>query len=157
MSICVTSAPASSSVIDPPIVKNEAGGAARRTVVIALTAFLTVVDLFATQAILPLLTHAYGVDPAQMSLAVNASTLGMAVASLGVAFLSRRLDRRRGILFSLAALSLPTLLLAAAPGLASSTALRVMKRLLMACTLPLTHAYLGERCGVAYTPSAFAA
>ena len=37
-----------------------------RTFVIGLTAFLTVVDLFATQAILPLLAQAYGVSPAAM-------------------------------------------------------------------------------------------
>ena len=47
----------------------------RRTIVIGLTAFLTVVDLFATQAILPSLTKAYHVTPAAMGLAVNASTL----------------------------------------------------------------------------------
>src|SRR5262245_5067919 len=39
-------------------------GALMRTLVIGLTAFLTVVDLFATQAILPTLTRAYGVTPA---------------------------------------------------------------------------------------------
>ena len=36
--------------------------------VIGLTAFLTVVDLFATQAILPTLTRHYGVSPAAMGL-----------------------------------------------------------------------------------------
>src|SRR5260221_9228702 len=50
-----------------------------RTVVIGLTAFLTVVDLFATQAILPSLTRAYHATPAAMGFAVNASTMGMAV------------------------------------------------------------------------------
>jgi hypothetical protein len=39
-----------------------------RFIVIALTAFLTVVDLFATQAILPMLTKTYGVSPAAMGL-----------------------------------------------------------------------------------------
>ena len=63
----------------------------RRTIVIGLTAFLTVVDLFATQAILPSLAKAYHVAPAAMGLAVNASTLGMAVAGLAVAFFSRRI------------------------------------------------------------------
>jgi len=53
-------------------------GSALRTVVIALTAFFTVVDLFATQAILPMLVNAYGVTPSAMGMAVNASTLGMA-------------------------------------------------------------------------------
>ena len=45
-----------------------------RTVVIGLTAFLTVVDLFATQAILPSLTRAYRVTPAAMGFAVNPIT-----------------------------------------------------------------------------------
>ena len=82
---------------------------------IGLTAFLTVVDLFATQAILPSLVKAYGVSPAAMGFAVNASTIGMAVAGLAVAFFSRRIDRRRGIVASLALLSIPTALLATAP------------------------------------------
>ena len=38
----------------------------RRTIIIGLTAFLTVVDLFATQAILPSLAQAYWVSPAAM-------------------------------------------------------------------------------------------
>jgi len=56
-----------------------------RALLIGLAAFLTVVDLFATQAILPALTQAYGTTPALMSLAVNASTIGMAIAGLAVA------------------------------------------------------------------------
>jgi MFS transporter, YNFM family, putative membrane transport protein len=139
------------------LVVSDQAGAARRTVLIALTAFLSVVDLFATQAILPTLTRAYGVTPAQMGLAVNASTFGMAVASLAVAFLSPKLDRQRGILMSLAALSIPTLLLAVAPGIASFAALRVLQGLLMACAFTLTLAYLGERCSASETASAFAA
>ena len=51
-----------------------------RECVIGLTAFLTVVDLFATQAILPSLVRHYQVSPAAMGFAVNASTMGMAVS-----------------------------------------------------------------------------
>ena len=65
----------------------------RRTVIIGLTAFLTVVDLFATQAILPSLAQAYKVTPAAMGLAVNASTMGMAIAGLSAFACS--LSRRR--------------------------------------------------------------
>ena len=50
----------------------QPSGVLLRTIVIGLTAFLTVVDLFATQAILPSLTRAYGVSPAAMGSAVNA-------------------------------------------------------------------------------------
>ena len=83
-----------------------------RTLVIGLTAFLTVVDLFATQAILPSLSRAYQVTPAAIGLAVNATTMGMAVAGLIVSVFSQHIDRRFGILISLALLSLPTALLA---------------------------------------------
>src|SRR5256885_3269009 len=76
-------------------------GAVLRSLVIGLTAFLTVVDLFATQAILPSLTRHYNVTPAAMGFAVNASTMGMAVAGLVVGFLSPHIDRRFGILASL--------------------------------------------------------
>src|SRR5688500_10521743 len=83
----------------------QPSGGVARTVVIALTAFLTLVDLFATQALLPALARAYSVSPAAMGLAVNACTLGMAVSSLAVAVLGRRIERRRGIWISLALLA----------------------------------------------------
>src|SRR5437762_1175005 len=110
---------------------HHSSGALLRTFVIGLTAFLTLVDLFATQAILPSLTRAYGVTPAAMGFAVNASTFGMAVAGLGVALFSRHIDRRWGILVSLAVLSIPTALLASAPNLAVFTLLRVAQGLCM--------------------------
>jgi hypothetical protein len=72
---------------------NHSEGVGVRSLVIGLTAFLTVVDLFATQAILPLLARHYDVTPAAMGFAVNASTMGMAVAGLVVGFFSQRIDR----------------------------------------------------------------
>jgi MFS transporter, YNFM family, putative membrane transport protein len=122
----------------------HSAGVLARFLVIALTAFLTVVDLFATQAILPTLTRAYGVSPAAMGSAVNASTLGMAIAGLCVAIFSRKIDRRLGILISLAVLAIPTALLASAPNLAVFTMLRVIQGLCMASAFTLTLAYLGE-------------
>ena len=128
-----------------------------RALVIGLTAFLTVVDLFATQAILPTLTRAYGVTPAAMGLADNSCTLGMAGAGLLVSLFSRHLDRRSGILISLALLSIPTALLSFAPDLITFAALRIMQGLCMASAFTLTLAYLGEECSAADTGSAFAA
>src|SRR2546421_4922949 len=95
--------------------QSHPSGVLLRTIVIGLTAFLTVVDLFATQAILPSLSRAYHVTPAAIGLAVNATTMGMAVAGLIVSVFSQHIDRRFGILISLALLSLPTALLAVAP------------------------------------------
>lgn len=123
-----------------------------RTVVIGLIGFLTLVDLFATQAILPTLSLTYGVPPATMGVAVNASTIGMAVSGLVVGLLSRRLNRRHGIWISLALLSIPTALLAGAPDIAIFSALRIVQGLLMAAAFTLTMAYLAEQC----TPEAAA-
>ena len=128
----------------------------RRTLIIGLTAFLTVVDLFATQAILPSLTQHYRVSPAAMGFAVNASTIGMAVASIIVALLSRRIDRRLGILLSLCMLAIPTALLAVAPDLITFTILRVMQGFCMASAFTLTLAYLGEECSAMDAGGAFA-
>jgi predicted MFS family arabinose efflux permease len=135
----------------------HSSGALLRTFVIGLTAFLTVVDLFATQAILPSLAQAYKVTPAAMGFAVNASTMGMAVAGLSVAFFSRHIDRRLGILVSLAVLAIPTALLAVAPDLTTFTILRIAQGLCMASAFTLTLAYLGEECSAMDAGSAFAA
>jgi len=132
-------------------------GAGFRSLVIGLTAFLTLVDLFATQAILPVLAQHYQVAPAAMSLAVNASTIGMAIASLVVGSLSPHIERRLGILVSLALLAIPTTLLAFAPDLTVFTILRVAQGLCMASAFALTLAYLGEQCSASDAGSAFAA
>src|SRR5499433_3769940 len=137
--------------------QGRSSGALLRSLVICTTAFLTLVDLFATQAILPSLTRHYGVTPAAMGFAVNASTMGMAIAGLGIAWFSKSIDRRLGILTALALLSIPTALLASAPNLAAFTLLRVCQGLCMASAFTLTLAYLGEECSASDAGSAFAA
>jgi len=135
----------------------HSSGVLLRSAVICLTAFLTVVDLFATQAILPSLTRAYHVTPAAMGFAVNSSTIGMAIAGLVVSLFSQHIDRRLGILISLALLSIPTALLAIAPDLTTFTVLRIAQGLCMASAFTLTLAYLGEECSAADAAGAFAA
>jgi predicted MFS family arabinose efflux permease len=141
----------------PAIAAARNGAALLRNLVIGLTAFLTVVDLFATQAILPALVVAYGVSPAEMGVAVNASTFGMAAAGLAVALFSHRINRRRGIVLGLALLTVPTTLLAVAPDLATFTLLRIAQGLCMSAAFTLTLAYLAENCSAADSASAFAA
>ena len=147
-----------SSVQASPHIPASPGSAAvlLRTFVIGLMAFLTVVDLFATQAILPALARHYQVSPAAMGFAVNASTIGMAIAGLAVAFFSRRIDRRWGIVTALALLAIPTALLAAAPDLATFTALRIVQGLCMSSAFALTLSYLGEQCSAEDAAGAFA-
>jgi MFS transporter, YNFM family, putative membrane transport protein len=128
-----------------------------RFVVISTMAFLTVVDLFAAQALLPTLVVRYGVSPAAMGLAVNACTFGMAAAGLAVALFGRHIDRRSGILLSLVLLTIPTALLAWAPNLAVFAMLRVVQGLCMATAFSLTLAHLGEHYSAKQAAGAFAA
>jgi YNFM family putative membrane transporter len=88
---------------------------------------------------------------------VNASTLGMAIASIVTALFAHRLDQRRSVVLSLVVLAVPTLLLSLAPNLATFAALRVAQGLCMASAFTLTLAYLGEHFGGGDTANAFAA
>jgi predicted MFS family arabinose efflux permease len=128
-----------------------------RNLSIALMAFLTLVDLFATQAILPSLAAHYRVSPAAMGVAVNASTFGMAVGALAMALFGRRVNRRLGVLVALALLAIPTALLAFAPELTTFTALRIVQGLAMSAAFALTLSYLAEHCSMADAAGAFAA
>jgi predicted MFS family arabinose efflux permease len=128
-----------------------------RTAIIALTAFLTLVDLFATQALLPTLARVYAVSPSAMGVAVNACTLGMAISSLAIALAGRRIDHRCGILLSLALLAVPTALLSVAPNLFIFAGLRIVQGLFMASAFALTLAYLGEHVSARNSAGAFAA
>src|SRR5262245_31193538 len=116
--------------------------AGARLLLVGTIAFLTVVDLFATQAVLPALAARYGVAPSAIGSAVNASTIGMAIAGLAVARLGRGIDRRSGAALALTVLALPTALLALAPDLATFAALRVAQGLCMATAFSLTLAAL---------------
>jgi len=142
--------------LQPPL---EAMTAPRLTTpaAIGLIGFLTLVDLFAAQAILPSLAKHYGVSAAQIGVAANASTLGMAIAGLLAGALGARLERRRAIWMSLALLAIPTSLLALAPNLTVFALLRVTQGLFMASAFTLTLAYLAERCTMAAAPGALAA
>ncbi|MGE0734014.1 MAG: MFS transporter [Alphaproteobacteria bacterium] len=151
---------ATTGVIERPLDakrNRRRAGALGRNLIVGLTAFLTVVDLFATQAILPSLTNAYGVSPAAMGLAVNACTIGMAIAGLAVALFSRRINRRWGILASLTLLAIPTALLSVAPDLTSFALLRVAQGIFMSAAFTLTLAYLGEQFSAKDAAGVFAA
>lgn len=117
-----------------------------RTLIIGVIGFLTLADLFATQAILPVLAVRFGVTPGAIGIAANAGTIGMAVAGLLAGVLAGDIDRRRGIWISLALLAVPTTLLAFAPDPLVFGALRIAQGLCMATAFTLTITYLAEQC-----------
>ncbi|HXZ68743.1 MAG TPA: MFS transporter [Alphaproteobacteria bacterium] len=136
---------------------SQHAGDTRQTIVIGIIGFLTLVDLFAAQAILPTLVNTYHVTPGAMGLAVNASTLGMAIAGLVVSLISGGINRRRGIYLCLAVLAIPTTLLAFAPSLTVFAILRIVQGVFMATAFTLTMAYLAEECTASGAAAALAA
>jgi predicted MFS family arabinose efflux permease len=117
-----------------------------RSLLIGVIGFLTLVDLFATQAILPSLAVEYGVTPSAIGVAANSTTLGMAVAGLLVGAFSTNIERKRAIMLSLLLLAIPTAALAFAPDLMIFSMLRITQGLFMAAAFTLTLAHLAERC-----------
>ncbi|NJO33213.1 MAG: MFS transporter [Rhodospirillales bacterium] len=117
-----------------------------RLLVIAMISFLTLVDLFATQALLPALAQSYGVKPAVIGPAVNACTLGMALAGVAVAWFNQKLDRRLGVSICLFLLAVPTAALALMPDLTTFAILRIVQGVFMSAAFSLTIAYLADNC-----------
>lgn len=126
-------------------------------IIIGVIGFLTLVDLFAVQAILPTLAERFNAAPSAIGFAANASTMGMAAAGFAMVFIGAGINRRAGVIVSLAVLSLPTLLLAVAPDLTTFTLLRIVQGVFMAAAFSLTMAYLAERCTAAQSATALAA
>jgi predicted MFS family arabinose efflux permease len=97
------------------------------------------------------------VSPAAIGSAVNICTLGMAVAGLLAAWFNRLIDRRAGVVACLAALAVPTSLLAFMPDLMTFAALRLAQGVFMSAAFTLTMAYLAESSAPAEAASALAA
>jgi predicted MFS family arabinose efflux permease len=140
-----------------PNTLREAAADSMRFAIIALIAFLTLVDLFAAQAILPSLVIKFAVSRATMGFAVNASTFGMAIAGIVVALFGRNVDRRNGIWISLAVLAIPTTLLSMTDDITTFALLRVAQGLCMSTAFTLTVAYLAEHFSPAQATGALAA
>ena len=118
----------------------------RRSTIISVVAFLTLIDLFGAQALLPQIVVGYGAEPAIAGFAVNAATLGMAVSGLAVAWFADRIDRKAGIWRCLLLLSIPTALLSFTDSIWIFMALRIVQGALMAAAFTLTMTYLSEQC-----------
>ncbi|WP_242340293.1 MFS transporter, partial [Anaeromyxobacter sp. SG66] len=91
---------------------------------LALAGICAFLNVYATQPLLPLLGVAFGVSKAAAALTVSAPPIAIALASPFVGALAERVGRRRLIVGSLFALSVPTLLAATAPGMRSLLAWR---------------------------------
>jgi YNFM family putative membrane transporter len=100
--------------------------------------------LYAPQPLLPQLSQAFGVSPAEASLTLAVSTAGLALALLPAGWLSDAWGRTRVMTLSLAAATALGLLAAAAPGFGALLAVRALQGVALAGVPAVGMAYLTE-------------
>ncbi len=106
-----------------------------------VVAFLT---LYATQPLLPLFARLFHASKAAVGMTVSASTLGVALAAPIIGSLAERLSRKRVIVGSVVALSVPTLLAASSPGLGVLVTWRFLEGLALPGVFAISIAYVTE-------------
>jgi YNFM family putative membrane transporter len=102
-------------------------------------------DMYATQPILPLLSHAFSVSPAQAGLTISAVALGIALASPLLGFLGDRFGRKRVIVASAYALAAATLLCSFAHAFTFLLAARFLQGIAIPGVNAVGVAYIGDR------------
>jgi predicted MFS family arabinose efflux permease len=115
-----------------------------RLVAVALAGFCAFLDLYATQALLPLLAREFEAGPGEVSLTVSAITTAIALIAPFTGAVADVLGRKRVITAAMFALILPTLLIAAAGGLPAIIFWRFVQGLLLPPVFAVTVAYIGE-------------
>lgn len=124
----------------------RAGEPGYRRVVLALffAGVATFALLYSTQAVLPELSAAFGVTPAQSAWSVSLATIGLGVALLFTGPLSEKIGRTRLIHLSLTASAVIGLACAVAPSWPALLGLRLLQGVALAGLPAVATAYLRE-------------
>ena len=122
------------------------GQAGRRRIGVAAAGLATFINLYATQAILPVLGTELGASLPRAGLTLTATLLAVALVAPVVGSISDALGRRRLIVGASVLLVLPTLLAAAAPTLDALILCRFLQGLLLPFIFAVTVAYIADEC-----------
>jgi predicted MFS family arabinose efflux permease len=115
--------------------------------IMAFTSLSTLLDLFGPHSIVPLLAREFAVSAPAMGLAVNAAAAGMAVCGLVLYRLPLPVRPEKLMSGALAALAIPTLLLAHAPSIEVFALLRVVQGVFMCAAFAVAIAYISANWG----------
>jgi MFS transporter, YNFM family, putative membrane transport protein len=102
------------------------------------------INLYCTQPLLPLLSRVFHASEAQVSWTVSASTLGVALSAGMLAIFAERVDRKKTIVGSMAALAVCTLLTATSTSLPVLAAWRLLQGVVTPGIFIITIAYVTE-------------
>lgn len=112
---------------------------------VAAAAFAAFVNLYALQSLLPMLSDVFHATRQVTSLTVTASTLAMALASPFAGRIAARVERRKLVGTCVFALTLTTLLGAAAPGLGWLIVWRFFQGLFLPPIVSSIMSFIGEQ------------
>ncbi|MCC7348392.1 MAG: MFS transporter [Variibacter sp.] len=115
-----------------------------RRAAIAFAAVSAFTNLYAPQAILPLLAQEFGSGAAQVSLAMTSCTLAVALVAPFSGAVADVVGRKRMIASAIVLLVAPTFLLALSPSLTAFITLRFVQGLLLPPIFATLVAYIGE-------------
>ena len=115
-----------------------------RALSVLLLGFCVFLNVYATQAILPLLTGVFNATKFRVSLTLSATTIGIALAAPVFGLVGERFGRRQTMVASLALVTIPILLCATAPTLSILIGWRFVEGLLMPGILAVALAYISE-------------
>jgi MFS transporter, YNFM family, putative membrane transport protein len=102
------------------------------------------INLYCTQPLLPLLSRVFHASEAQVSWTISASTLGVALSAGMLAIFAERVDRKKTIVGSMAALAVCTLLTATSTSLPVLAAWRLLQGVVTPGIFIITIAYVTE-------------
>lgn len=128
-------------MLRPDAADPEAG---RRNLAIVIAGFGAMLNLYAPQAILPLISAELEVTPTRAALLLTVTALAVGMAGPFAGAVSDRFGRRSAILASMLGIALPTLACAFARSLDLLLALRFIQGLFMPAVFAATLAYIAE-------------
>jgi MFS transporter, YNFM family, putative membrane transport protein len=115
-----------------------------RALGVALAAVGAFIELYATQALLPMLAREFAASPAAVSHTVSAATFAVAIIAPVTGILADRIGRKRVIVTAMAALAVPTALAGLARSLDALIFWRFVQGLFLPPVFAVTVAYIGE-------------
>jgi YNFM family putative membrane transporter len=125
----------------------------RRRAGVALAGFTTFLNLYAPQALLPMLSHELGASARDVSVTVSATTFAIALIAPFTGAAADVLGRKQVIATAMLALVVPTVLVALAGGLHGMVLWRFVQGLLLPPIFVVTIAYVGDEFSAAEATS----
>ena len=116
----------------------------KRALGVAVAAIGAFIELYATQALLPLLAREFNATPAEVSRTVSASTFAVALVAPFIGVFADMIGRKRVIVTAMFVLVLPTAMAGLSETLDALVFWRFVQGLLLPPIFAVTVAYIGE-------------